>query len=183
LSNHLSGAFGYAVAITSARNFTIQNNVLFGNTTFIGSRGPNCTNYDNTPTPQPFVVDRNNTDLLTLQTDFTQIPDGDSLTCILPPDGGDYWPFQENSPSSTSTTPSTPSSTSSGSSGTPHSGLSGGAKAGIAIGVILGVVVIAVAAYFIRKAAVKKEQGEGTTLPATEDVDMWEGKRASYSPS
>jgi len=181
LSNHLSGAFGYAVAITSARNFTIENNVLFGNTTFIGSRGPNCSTTDTTPTPQPFVFDKNNTEGLTLQSTFTEISDGDSLTCILPPDGGDYWPFGGGG-SSNNTTPggggggSTP-----GNSGS--SGLSRGAKAGIAIGVILGVVLIAVATYFIRKAALRQQQGEGSRRLGSEDVDTWEGKQTTAPPS
>lgn len=183
LSNHLSGAFGYAIAITSARNFTIQNNVLFGNTSFIGSRGPNCTNYDTTPTPQPFVVDYNNTDSLTIQSDFDKISDGDSLTCILPPDGGDYWPFGGN-PSSTNTTSNGGGgSAPTGSGGGAKGGLSGGAKAGIAIGVILGVAVIALATYFIRKAAMKK-QVQGTRRLSSEEEDRWEGKEATpYPPS
>jgi hypothetical protein len=36
----------------------IQNNVLFGNTTAIGSRSSNRTNCNSTPTPRPFVVGR-----------------------------------------------------------------------------------------------------------------------------
>lgn len=183
LSNHLSGAFGYAVAITSARNFTVQNNDLFGNTTFIGSRGPNCSTTDSTPTPQPFVVDWNNTDSLSLQSDFVQISDGDALTCILPPDGGDYWPFRDDGPSNNNT------SSSGGGGSTPNDsndgggGLSGGTKAGIAVGVVLGVALIAVATYFIRKAALRKQQGGGIKLTTSEDDDMWEGKRAVYPPS
>ena len=183
LSNHLSGAFGYAVAITSARNFTVQNNDLFGNTTFIGSRGPNCTNYDTTPTPQPFVVDRNNTDSLSLQSNFVQISDGDSLTCILPPDGGDYWPFRDDGPSNNNTSSgggggSTPSGSNGG------GGLSSGSKAGIAVGVILGVALIAVATYFIRKAALRKQQqNAGVKRIASEDDDRWEGKQTVYPPS
>lgn len=187
LSNRLSGAFGYAMAVTSARNFTIQNNALFGNTSFIGSRGPNCTNYDATPTPQPFVVDYNNTEGLTLQPGFQQITDGDSLTCILPPDGGDYWPFGGN-PSGNNTTSgggdSTPNSPNSGGD-SGKNGLSAGAKAGIAIGVILGLALIAAATYFIRKAALKRQQQAGGTerLGSEVDEDRWEGKRASYHSS
>jgi hypothetical protein len=185
LSNHLSGAFGYAIAITSARNFTVQNNDLFGNTTFIGSRGPNCTNYDSTPTPQPFVVDRNNTDGLTLQSEFTQITDGDSLTCILPPDGGDYWPFRDDGPSGNNTSSGGGGgSTPDGSNGGGGGGLSSGTKAGIAVGVIFGVALIAFATYFIRKAALRKQQqGGGIKLPASEDDDMWEGKQTAHPPS
>jgi parallel beta-helix repeat protein len=177
LSNSLSGAFGYAIAITSAHNFTVENNALFGNTSFIGSRGPNCTTFDTTPTPQPFVVDRNNTDSLSLQSSFVQIPDGDSLTCILPPDGGDYWPFRDNGPSNNSTT-------SGGGGGSTNSnnhssGLSGGAKAGIAIGVIAGVALVAIATYFIRKAALKRQLEERGARRLASDEDMWEGKQTA----
>jgi hypothetical protein len=173
------------MAVTSARNFTIQNNVLFGNTSFIGSRGPNCTTFDTTPTPQPFVVDYNNTDALNLQSDFVQIPDGDSLTCILPPDGGDYWPFGGNPTTNNNTTTGdgNPTPTNPASSGT-NNGLSGGAKAGIAIGVVLGVTLIAIAAYFIRKAALKRQlQAGGNRQLASEDEDSWEGKQTTYPPS
>jgi uncharacterized membrane protein YgcG len=191
LSNHLSGAFGYAIAITSARNFTVQNNDLFGNTTFIGSRGPNCTNYDTTPTPQPFVFDKNNTDGLSVQPEFSGIPDGDSLTCILPPAGGDYWPYRNDGPSKNQTSSgggSTPGG-SGGNDGGSSSGSSGGGrlssgpKAGIAVGVILGVALIAIAAYLIRKAALRKQQGGGAKQLASEDEDMWEGKQTAYPPS
>lgn len=156
--------------------------MLFGNTSFIGSRGPNCTTFDTTPTPQPFVVDRNNTDSLSLQSDFVQIPDGDSLTCILPPDGGDYWPYRSNGTSNNSTTPS-------GGGGSTNSndhdggGLSGGAKAGIAIGVILGVALVALATYLIRKAALKKQLEERGARRLASDEDMWEGKQSAYPPS
>jgi hypothetical protein len=167
------------MAITSARNFTVQNNVLFGNTTFIGSRGPNCTTYDTTPTPQPFVLDTNGTSELSVQADFDVIPDGSSLTCILPPNGGDYWPYQEKGPSGNNTTSSGGGGGGSTPSGSGNSDrLSGGAKAGIAVGVILGVALIAVATYFIRKAALKKQQqGEGSRRLGSEEVDTWEGKR------
>jgi len=185
LSNHLSGAFGYAVAITSARNFTVQNNVLFGNTSFIGSRGPNCTNYDTTPNPQPFVFGANNTADLTLQSDFVQIPDGDSLTCILPPDGGDYWPYG-GSPSSSNNNTTSDGGSGNGSnpSGSNGGGLTAGAKAGIAVGVILGVALLAIATYFIRRAALKKQlEGRGAKRLASVDEDVWEGKQTTYPPS
>lgn len=126
------------------------------------------------------MVDYNNTEGLNLQSDFVQIPDGDSLTCILPPDGGDYWPFGGNpSANNTDTTPgngdpSTPNN--SGNDGGKDE-LSGGIKAGIAVGAVLGVVLIAVAAYFIRKAALKRQlQTEGNRQLSSEDDDRWEGK-------
>jgi hypothetical protein len=174
------------MAITSARNFTMQNNVLFGNTSFIGSKGPNCTTYDTVPTPQPFVVDYNNTDTLTLQSNFDQIPDGDSLTCILPPDGGDYWPFRSPGGSNDTTSGGGGgdggSSPNNSSGGNKKGGLSGGAKAGIAVGVIVGVAVIAIATYLIRKAALKRQQ-QSTKRLGSDDEDNWDGKEAAPQPS
>jgi len=93
LRNHFQGAFGYAIAITSAHNFTVEGNDVFGNVSFIGSRDPNCTKHGVTPNPGMFVIDRNNTHNLSIQPDFTEISDGGSMTCLLPPNG-DYWPFR-----------------------------------------------------------------------------------------
>ncbi|KAI0751072.1 hypothetical protein C8Q80DRAFT_1155380 [Daedaleopsis nitida] len=157
LNNQLSGAFGYGVAISSAQNFTVQDNTLIGNTSFIGSRGPNCSTADTTPTPAAFVQDQNTVQSSSIQNSFQVIPDGDSLTCIVPPEGGDFWPFGGNpssppspsstaSPSPTQTSGAMPPGTSS-----PHAGLTGGAKAGIAVGVILGVGALAALTYFIRR--------------------------------
>ena len=121
---------------------------------------------DTTPTPAAFVQDQNTVQSSNIQGDFQTVPDGDSLTCIMPPDGGDYWPFGGNpstSPSSTSTpssTQSTGTATPSGAS-SPHTGLSSGAKAGIAVGVILGVVAIAALTHFVRKWALNRAQATG----------------------
>lgn len=132
------------------------------------------------------MVDYNTTNSLTLQSDFQQVPDGASLTCILPPDGGDYWPFGGN-PASNNTTSgggggnSTPN-TSGSSEG--KNGLSAGAKAGIALGVILGVALIAAATYFIRKAALKKQQHVADPRRVElRDEDTWEGKGTTYPSS
>lgn len=146
-NNILTGAFGYGMAITSATNFTVENNTLVGNTSFIGSRGPNCSTTDVTPTPAPFVIDPVNVTSSTIQNNFQDIPDGNGLTCILPPDGGDYWPYGGN-PSSPSPSPSTTTSS---------NGLSGGAKAGLAIGIILAVLAIAALTYYIRRWALRKQ--------------------------
>jgi hypothetical protein len=136
INNRLSGAFSFAMAVTSARNFTIQGNTLFGNTSFIGSRGPNCSSTDVVPNPSPFVVDTNLTQGLSLAPDFQSIPDGNSLTCVFPPPGGDYWPFGGN--------PSGPLS--------PGSrGLSGTTAVGIALGLVFGLIAVGIASWFIRK--------------------------------
>lgn len=148
LNNQLTGAFSYGIAISSATNFTVENNVLIGNTSFIGARGPNCTTGDPTPSPAPFVMDINNTAQSTTQLNFQTNTDGDSLTCVFPPDGGDYWPFGGNPSTSSPSEPSPSPSTSS------HS--STGKIVGIVIGVIGGILFVALAAWFIRKWALKR---------------------------
>ncbi|KAG5729141.1 hypothetical protein E4T56_gene14007, partial [Termitomyces sp. T112] len=95
-NNQFGGAFTYAIAVSSAVNFTIEENTLIGNTSFIGARGPNCSDSDSPPTPAPFIVDPNNSDQMNLQSNFQNIRDGDDLTCVLPPNGGDFWPFGDN---------------------------------------------------------------------------------------
>jgi hypothetical protein len=156
--NRLSGAFGYGMAVSSANNFTVQNNVMVGNTSFIGSRGPNCSTTDFVPTPSPFVVQWNNTLATNLQSDFSSITDADGLTCILPPDGGDFWPFGGNpgSPSSSggssSNGQSQPSSSSSG-------GSHAGKTAGIVIGVLAGLAAVLLSTHFIRRWAIRRKGG------------------------
>jgi hypothetical protein len=93
LDNNLTGAFGYAIAVTSARDFTVQRNTLFGNTSFIGSRGPNCSASDPTPPSGPFIVQSSDVTASNLQSDFLTVQDVTDLTCVVPPDGGNYWPY------------------------------------------------------------------------------------------
>lgn len=145
-NNRLSGAFSYAIGMTSAKNFTVENNVLFGNTSFIGARGPNCSSTDTTPSPAAFVIDQSTVSQSTTQSNFTSISDGNSLTCVQPPDGGDYWPFGGN-PSAT-----TPSS--------PSSGKSSSSTAGIVVGVIVGLLFVAVLAFFIRRWVLKRAEAQ-----------------------
>ncbi|KAF8961109.1 hypothetical protein BDZ97DRAFT_1257674 [Flammula alnicola] len=140
MNNRLSGGFSYGVAATSATNFTIEGNAMFGNTSFIGARGPNCSTSDTVPTPGPFIVDMNDTTSMTLQTDFQPINDGDSLTCVLPPNGGDFWPYGLNPSNSSSTTSAVGSSSSSG-----HTAV------GVAVGVVVGVLGCGLAAWLVRK--------------------------------
>lgn len=149
--NMFSGAFSYAIGMSSAKNFTVENNILLENATFIGLRGPNCSSDDTTPNPAAFVIDQSTVSASTTQSNFTSIKDGNALTCVEPPDGGDFWPFGGN-PSNPSTS-STPSS-SSGS----HS--SAGSTAGIVVGVIFGLLFVAVSAYFIRKWAMRRAESQ-----------------------
>ncbi|KAG1877548.1 hypothetical protein F4604DRAFT_1924194 [Suillus subluteus] len=130
INNQLTGAFSYGIAISSASNFTIENNVLIGNTSFIGARGPNCTTGDPTPSPAAFVMDVNNTAQSTTQTDFQTNTDGDSLT---------FQPTTGSSPSTSSHT-------------------STGTIVGIVIGVIAGILFVALAAWYIRKWALKRAE-------------------------
>ncbi|KXN89470.1 hypothetical protein AN958_05632 [Leucoagaricus sp. SymC.cos] len=150
IGNAFSGAFSYAMALTSAQNFTIQNNSLFGNTSFIGARGPNCSTTDSVPSPAPFVLDTNTTGVLSVQTGFEIIPDGDSLTCVLPPNGGDFWPFGQD-PNSTTGAP-TPRSR------PRHTHVSGGGVAGIVIGAILGLIGFVVAGWLIRRWLLRRNE-------------------------
>jgi parallel beta-helix repeat protein len=152
-NNLLSGAFGYGIAVTSARNFTVQGNTLFGNTSFIGSKGPNCTE-NPMPSPDPFVVDNSAVQSTTLQSDFQSISNGDGLTCIIPPNG-DYWPYGGNTDTNSTNSPvpvPEPATTTS----TGSKGLSGGAVAGVVVGVICGISALAVVTWYIRKWALKR---------------------------
>lgn len=147
--NNFGGAFSWAIAVSSARNFTIQNNVLIGNTSFIDAIGPNCTKGRPPPNPAPFVVDPSLTQGLTLQSNFQTVNNNNnSLVCVEPPDEGDYWPF--------GTTPSSGTSPGPGS-----TKLTAGQKAGIAIGVILGVIALAIALWFVRKRSIRKYRAKG----------------------
>jgi len=159
LNNSLTGAFGYGIAVTSAFNFTVQDNVLFENTSFIGSRGPNCSASDPTPPSAAFIVDRVNVSSSSLQSNFQSVPDARGLTCVLPPVGGDYWPYGGNPSQGNFTPPITePSAPAPSASAQAKSGgLSSGAKAGLAIGIIIGVIAIVAAIIFIRRRAVNRE--------------------------
>jgi parallel beta-helix repeat protein len=152
LNNSLSGAFGYGVAITSAHNFTVQGNALVGNTSFIGSRGPNCSASDPTPSSAAFIVGSANVTTSNLQSQFQSVQDAKGLTCVLPPNGGDYWPYGGNPSSSTPTSTST---------STPAKGsakhTSAGAKAGLAIGIIAAVIAVIVGVILVRRWALRRQ--------------------------
>jgi hypothetical protein len=65
--------------VSSAKDFTVKNNVIFGSYTFIGKSGPNCSTSDIVPTPAVFVYDNSTTES-PLQEGFQLIPGADSLT-------------------------------------------------------------------------------------------------------
>ncbi|KAJ7688677.1 pectin lyase fold/virulence factor, partial [Mycena rosella] len=148
LDNRLSGAFSYGIAMSSAANFTIRNNVLFGNYSFIGASGPNCSTNAVVPTPAPFVYDNSSTGA-TLQPDFQLIPDAESLTCVLPPEDGDYWPYGGD-PGSASSTSASQYYTSSSSS------TSASSTVALVFGVMGGIVAVAVVVWLVRRWLLKR---------------------------
>lgn len=94
-----------------------------------------------------------------MQSDFVGISDGDSLTCVLPPNGGDFWPFGSNpSNSSTSSTSGSGSSGSNSSNSSGGGGGGGGHAAGIGIGVVVAVLAVGVIAFFGRRWWMKKQE-------------------------
>ncbi|KAG1748471.1 uncharacterized protein EDB91DRAFT_1114212 [Suillus paluster] len=149
LYNQLTGAFSYGIAMSSATNFTVEGNILVGNTYFIGEWGPNCTASDPTPSPAAFILDINTTSKSTTQSDFQDNMDGDILICVVPPDGGDYWQFSGNPDSSSppiSALESSPSTSSHSSTGT---------IIGIVLGVIAGIIFVGLLTWCFRKWAIK----------------------------
>ena len=164
LNNRFTGAFGYGIAITSAQNFTVQGNALFGNTSFIGSRGPNCSASDPTPPSAAFIVEWTNVTTSALQSDFQPVQDAKGLTCVQPPDGGDFWPYGGNPSSGNFTPPVTVPSPSSSPGSTPMSpsaqgfgGISSaGTRTALAIGIIVAVVTLILVIILIRRWALKR---------------------------
>jgi len=93
LNNRFTGAFGYAIAVATAQNFTVQGNTLFENTSFITSTGPDCNASETIPTSAPFIVDPSNVTNTTLQSDFQAVQNCKRVTCVVPPNGGNNWPY------------------------------------------------------------------------------------------
>jgi len=176
INNKFTGAFGFAIAMSSAKNFTITGNTLTGNTSFIGQSSVNCSKGEAIPDNEPFVVDQNNTQDSTTQSDFFNISNGDNLPCLVAPNGT-WWPFG-GIPNDTSMTPpagvAEPGSTpGAGSPGSPGSSSAGGGhsddagrKAGIAVGIIVGVLAAAVGAWYLRKWALAR-QAQNPARPRT----------------
>lgn len=90
------------------------------------------------------MVDRNNTEDLQLEYGFQNISNGDALICILPPNGGDNWPFRDQYSAG---------------------GLSRVGKIGVALGAFFAVCLIAIVSYLIRNANLKRrQQGKGEII-------------------
>lgn len=96
LDNTFIGAFGYGISIASAHNFTVDGNVLLGNTAFMSTPGPNCSATWPIPASAPFIFDPANITSTTLQPDFQSVESGKVLVCVQPPHGGNYWPSDES---------------------------------------------------------------------------------------
>ncbi|ODN81808.1 hypothetical protein L202_02172 [Cryptococcus amylolentus CBS 6039] len=121
--NSLSGAFAFGMGVTSAEDFVIENNTFFGNTSFIGVQGPNCTTGWKTPHPSVPLLSES-TYLVNVSID---VPDsspfdfvngtGIGLTCFVAPNKTEYaWPYGGGQVNSVE-----PSGTSDGSSGSQTS--------------------------------------------------------------
>lgn len=153
--NHLTGAFSYGIAMNSATNFTVENNVLIGNTSFIGVRGPNCTANRPIPSPAAFVMGRRYVQECTTQWDFMTTSDCDNLPCVQPPSGNEaslpVWKHPHYNDRSASSPEAAPTAT-----GSSH--LSTGTTAGIVFGTIGAVLLVALVAWRVRKWALKRSQ-------------------------
>ena len=150
IDNHFSGAFSYGIAISSATNFTVQENNFFGNYSFIGARGPSCPDSYSLPSPTPFITEANTTTSMSISSNFVNISDGHSLTCVVPPNGGDFWPFALNLSNSTSASPSNSTHISSG-------GRSGAIVGGIVLGGVILVLLLCSLATWLRKCILRRK--------------------------
>lgn len=177
LNNVFSGAFSYGIAVSSANNFTVLGNTLVGNTAFIGAKGPNCSDTDHVPQPGPWIVDwaTVSTDMNAgsgkMQPEFVGISDGDSLTCVLPPNGGDFWPFGLNPSNSSSAVGGN------GNQGGDQNVGGGGSKAGVAVGVVFAILAAALLAFFGRRYMLRKAE-ERRHFEATKNMV----RASAYTP-
>lgn len=167
-NNQFTGAFGYGIAMSGARNFTVEGNTLIGNTSFIGSRGPNCSSVDQTPTSAAFVMDQNTVTSSTTQPEFVNIQDGDTLTCIEPPSDGDYWPFGGNPGDSVAVASSSSS----------HS--STGRTVGLVLGILGGLALVALLTWFVRKRALARVEQDRAARAQEADIYTQGYKHNSY---
>lgn len=120
-----------------------------GNTSFIGARGSLCKPSDAVPSPAPFIVDPATTKSMMLQSEFQAIQDGDSLTCVLPPNGGDFWPYGLNP--SNSSAPFTTDTSGPKATGTSSATSSSSNIGGAVAGVIVGILAAAILTYLVRR--------------------------------
>ncbi|KAF8607578.1 hypothetical protein BDV93DRAFT_519610 [Ceratobasidium sp. AG-I] len=156
-NNKLTGAFGWGVAVSGVRDFTVENNELVGNTSFIGFRGVNCSITEALPSPTPFLYDSNGTESTNLPSNYPDVLLEGSLLCITSPDGGDYWP-RGGSPYGNPYNEQPGASPEAGNGGSTSGG--GGSsksrKLGLGLGITFGILAFIVASWFVHRWAVKK---------------------------
>ncbi|KAG9098629.1 hypothetical protein FRC07_010608, partial [Ceratobasidium sp. 392] len=93
IGNRLSGAFGFGMPVSGVKDFTIANNTLLGNSSFIGAKGPNCTTNDVVPPAVDFVVDPTAVASSSILGNF-KLHGITALLCMTPPrGGGQFWPL------------------------------------------------------------------------------------------
>ncbi|QRV87451.1 right-handed beta helix region protein [Ceratobasidium sp. AG-Ba] len=94
IGNKLSGAFGYGIPISGVKDFTVRDNVMFGNHTFIGAKGPNCTEKDIVPPAVDFVIDPAAVTTSSIL-GVWKLHTITALLCLTPPRGGTspVWPM------------------------------------------------------------------------------------------
>ncbi|KAF8759805.1 Right handed beta helix region [Rhizoctonia solani] len=113
IGNKISGAFGFGMAVSGVNNFTILNNSIAGNTSFIGAKGPNCTTDDIVPPAVDFVVDPNTFVSSKIGGTVFKAHGITALLCVTPPRGGGNvwplgtWPSSSSLANQTVSTPST----------------------------------------------------------------------------
>lgn len=139
------------MGINSAVNFTVQGNTLFGNLSYIGTQGPNCTETPALPAAEAFVVDANRVLQSTIQTEnMATVPSADSLTCIVPSDGN-YWPYGGQPD------PVVPGEETPGDDDNGGDGL--GKKIGLGLGIPLAILGAAFLAWYFRKWFLARNSG------------------------
>lgn len=162
-NNKLTGAFGWGVAVSGTRDFTVENNELVGNTSFIGFRGVNCSLTEALPSPSPFLYDSNGTDSTVIPSNYPDVRLDGALLCVASPDDGDYWPRGGSPYGSPYGDPAGQPATNPGSNS--GGGSSTSRKLGLGLGITFGILAVAVASWFVHRWAVKKYVPTGRSTP------------------
>jgi len=160
--NQFSGGLGFAMAANAVTNFTIENNVLVGNTSFFGVQGVNCTKGVKPITPGAFVQIPANVTHSQVQSDFITVQDADQLICISPPDG-DFWPVGDGRVPALS--PLEPTQNES----------SKARKVGLGLGIPLGLLAAALLTFYGRRWYLRRRhrQQSGTVTPPLKLTSRW----------
>ncbi|QRV72576.1 right-handed beta helix region protein [Ceratobasidium sp. AG-Ba] len=86
--------FGYGIPVSGVKDFTVRDNIMFGNYTFIGAKGPNCTEKDIVPPAVDFVIDPAAVTTSSIL-GVWKLHTITALLCLTPPRGGTspVWPL------------------------------------------------------------------------------------------